>query len=252
MSRKAIDLLGKVFGKLTVIARSERRSKKSEIYWFCECECTKITEVCGTDLRNNKIAACVECGRKIQSEKIKKHNLFRVENNIVIGIATNQNTEFYFNIKYLDEIKKYAWRINEKGYVCSQIKDTEIKLHRFIMELKSNKQLVSEEFIDHVDKNPLNNKDENLRECTNDQNVKNRKLNKNNKSGVSGVMIHSNSKGEIIYRSVISVNHKKMHLISTKDFDEAVKARLQAEKEYYKEFAPQQYLFEKYGINKNE
>jgi hypothetical protein len=120
------------------------------------------------------------------------------------------------------------------------------------MELKSNKQLVSEEFIDHVDKNPLNNKDENLRECTNDQNVKNRKLNKNNKSGVSGVMIRSNSKGEIIYNSVISVNHKKKHLISTKDFDEAVKARLQAEKEYYKEFAPQQYLFEKYGINKNE
>jgi hypothetical protein len=248
LSRKAIDLLGKVFGKLTVISKSERRSKKSEIYWFCECECTKITEVCGTDLRRNKIASCVECGRKIQSEKIKKHNIFRIENDVVVGIATNQDTEFYFDIKYFDEIKKYAWRINEKGYVCSQIKDIEIKLHRFIMELKSNKQLSTEEFIDHIDRNPVNNKDNNLRECVNDQNIKNRKVNKNNKTGISGVTIHYNSKGEIIYRSVIGANKKRYHLISTKDFNEAVKVRLQAEKEFFKEFAPQQHLFIEYGI----
>lgn len=249
MGRKIIDLIGKKFGYLTVISMSNRRSKKSEIYWNCECDCGTFTEVCGTDLRNNKINSCIECGRIRQSNKIKKYNEYKkINDNITAGYSTNDNSEFYFNTKYLDSIKEFAWRTDSDGYICTQLEGKEIRIHRFIMEEKLQRKLEKEEFVDHEDKDPKNNKDDNLRLCSNEQNAKNRKINKNNKTGISGVIEKIGLTGKIYFISTINVNGKHKHLISTQNFQEAVITRLKAEKEYYGEFAPQKHLFEQYGV----
>lgn len=59
--KKDIDsLVGKTFGKLTVIKRSDY-SFNNKIYWTCECECGRQLDVLGTDLRNESISACGEC-----------------------------------------------------------------------------------------------------------------------------------------------------------------------------------------------
>ena len=50
------------------------------------------------------------------------------------------------------------------------------------------------------------------------------------------------------YRARIGYNHKKINLGSYKNLEDAIVARLRAEKEYFGEFAPQRDLFEKYGI----
>lgn len=47
----------------------------------------------------------------------------------------------------------------------------------------------------------------------------------------------------------ITVNYKNIHLGTFEDKEDAIKRRLKAEKEYFKEYAPQQHLFEKYGID---
>ncbi|MDF9844174.1 MULTISPECIES: AP2 domain-containing protein [unclassified Paenibacillus] len=60
-----------------------------------------------------------------------------------------------------------------------------ISLHRWILGLTNPKVEV-----DHFDNNPLNNTDENLRPCTRAQNLQNRTIQRNNRSGYRGVSFH--------------------------------------------------------------
>lgn len=50
------------------------------------------------------------------------------------------------------------------------------------------------------------------------------------------------------YTAQISKDNKTIWLGSFTSEDDAIKARLLAEKKYYNEFSPQKHLFEKYGI----
>lgn len=77
-------------------------------------------------------------------------------------------------------------------------------------------------------------------------------LHSNSTSGVSGV---NWDKDEQLWRARIFVNKKGVHLGRFSNFDDAVRARLRAEVQYFGEFLSQPELFEKYGItipNDNE
>lgn len=71
---------------------------------------------------------------------------------------------------------------------------------------------------------------------------------KNNTSGFIGVSWDSSYNK---WKSYIRVDGKKKNLGRFANKNDAVKVRLQAEAEYYGEFAPQRHLFEEYGIINN-
>lgn len=98
-------------------------------------------------------------------------------------------------------------------------------------------------YIDHSDRNKLNNSKNNLRKCSQRENSINRTIKKNSKSGYLGVY-QQNEK----WRAAITINQKTMYLGSYETKEEALIERLKAEKKYFKEFAPQRHLFEKYNI----
>lgn len=77
-------------------------------------------------------------------------------------------------------LKGHRWSLRS-GYVTKSARKKE-SLHRLIMGAGTG------DVVDHIDGNPLNNCRSNLRLCMNSQNLKNRKLNKNNKSGFKGVV----------------------------------------------------------------
>lgn len=55
------DMIGKVFGKWSVISiNSSKRSRKTTFY-NCRCECGKIQAVDGSRLRNGKSHHCLSC-----------------------------------------------------------------------------------------------------------------------------------------------------------------------------------------------
>lgn len=56
-----IEMIGRKFGKLTVIGKSEMRTSNGEIKWICSCECGKTTIVKGSNLRGGKTKSC-GCG----------------------------------------------------------------------------------------------------------------------------------------------------------------------------------------------
>ena len=76
-------------------------------------------------------------------------------------------------------LKEYHFSLNSKGYAYDSQKD--VLLHRLIMDAKED------EFIDHVDNNPLNDTKSNLRKCTQAENNANRKC--INKLGISNSII---------------------------------------------------------------
>ena len=53
-----IDLTNQVFGKWTVISKSNKRSKNGGIYWHCKCECGNEKDVLGQSLRLGKSLSC--------------------------------------------------------------------------------------------------------------------------------------------------------------------------------------------------
>ena len=53
-----IDETGNQYGRLTVIKSVGVKGKDRGIRWLCQCECGKLTEVSGRDLRQGKVKSC--------------------------------------------------------------------------------------------------------------------------------------------------------------------------------------------------
>lgn len=94
-------------------------------------------------------------------------------------------------------------------------------LHRYL--LKPSKGLT----VDHINRNPLDNRRCNLRICIQFENNQNQSSNKSGKVGVSF------NKKVNKYIAHIKVKGKHITLGEFKNFDDAVKCRLEAEEKYF-------------------
>ena len=90
--------------------------------------------------------------------------------------------------------------------------------------------------IDHVDGDGLNNRLANLRKATHAENMRNRRLNINSKSGVTGVSFNGKKNKWSAY---IQIEGKTVHLGRFKEKEHAISARRFAEKELFGEFSRQ-------------
>ena len=74
--RKAKDLTGQKFGRLTVISKGEKPShvKSKATYWICQCECGNVKTIIGTTLRNGATTSC-GCYRNENTKKIQNRDL---------------------------------------------------------------------------------------------------------------------------------------------------------------------------------
>lgn len=234
--RKLIDLTGQKFGKLTVIQRDNLTNKK-DTYWLCECECNsgQYVSVLGYNLKNGHTNSC-GCIRK-EKTKNKKYNTYNLSEEYGIGWTTS-GEEFYFDLEDYEKIKDYTWRFKD-GYIVST-DNPGIRFHRLVTGANEN------EIIDHIDRNKQNNRKNNLRLATHQQNGFNIKKPVTNTSGIIGVCWHKKS-GKWLSR--IKHNDINYNLGLFSDINEAIKIRLESELKYFGlEFAPQRHLFEKYNI----
>ncbi len=129
--------------------------------------------------------------------------------------------------KYLNQFNWYAHNKSEYWTALRMYKRKLILMHRIIMNCPKNK------IIDHINGNSLDNRKENLRICTQSQNISNSKLSKRNKSGFKGVYQTKNKKK---WLSLISINSKTKNLGLFSNKLEAKDAYTKAAKEYFGEF----------------
>ncbi|MBK9745777.1 MAG: HNH endonuclease [Chloroflexi bacterium] len=82
-------------------------------------------------------------------------------------------------------LTQWRWRLNSKGYVIRSYrnngKEIVVAMHRAIMQPSPNF------VVDHIDHNRINNTRPNLRLLTQQQNLMNRRLFRNNTTGFKGV-----------------------------------------------------------------
>lgn len=135
------------------------------------------------------------------------------------------------DLEDVEKIKSYKWcayKNRDKNlYVkCNKLNTS---LHRFLMNVTDSKTI-----IDHINRNPLDNRKCNLRICTNQQNICNCDVPKNNKSGCKGVYW---AKDKQKWTVQVTVNNKTIYIGRYSDYDEAVQARIEAAKKYYGNFA---------------
>lgn len=90
---------------------------------------------------------------------------------------------------------------------------------------------------DHIDGDIFNTRQSNLRVCTQRQNGKNRKDNKNNKSGHKGVCRIRYPSGIYKWKAAIKVDYIQHNLGFFDDYDEAVRVREEAELKYFGEYS---------------
>ena len=208
-------------------------------------------------MRKCKVCGATDKDTKIYGEYCRKHYLqiarhghiiertIYDKNNIVIndGVAImdlydkqgNKIAETKFDAALLNKVKAYKWylRIHEKhkmklGYVMGTVNGSKVFLHRYLLDIPKSK------VVDHINGDTLDNRFENIRECNQAQNSRNR-IYKSSKGKVPGVYQQYGPNSNYSVR--ICYNYKTIHIGTYKTYEEAVKARLEAEQKYFGKYA---------------
>lgn len=123
--KKSPDLTGQVFGKLTVIGRSDKRNprgKRTTPMWECRCECGNITYKATDTLTNPDESMCQECKGRIGAEIARKSAGFvegtqisRIKNMTLIATNTSGCRGVYYDKR----TNKYRARLKFKGKIMN-------------------------------------------------------------------------------------------------------------------------------------
>lgn len=167
---------------------------------------------------------------KINKAKIRQeNNSFEFHENHVEMFLFNKEGEIItsamIDLKDYDKIKVYKWYLSD-NYVAN-VKVG--KLHRYLLGVDDYS------VVDHINMNTLDNRKENLRICTQQENCFNKTEYKNNSSGHRGVIFNKKNNK---WRSRIGVDGKQIQLGYYHTLEEAINARIEAEKLYFGEYSP--------------
>ena len=166
----------------------------------------------------------------------KKYNKYDLSGEYGIGYTSNTDSygrnEFYFDLEDYDKIKDYCWHFENHDYVRARnlSKSGHIKLRNVIM-------LVPDKYIaDHVHGKASrnDNRKENLRIVSKSQNGMNCDYSKRNTSGAIGVYWRKDINK---WYARITVNYNTIHLGYFNEFEDAIKARKDAEDKYFGEYS---------------
>lgn len=131
--------------------------------------------------------------------------------------------------KNFDYLNQFKWQF-VGGYAVRTIYNNGVQKPIFMHRLINKTPLGMD--TDHTNRNKLDNRERNLRTVTNRINQLNRGLSKNNTSGYKGVYWRKERKK---WRAQIGIDNKYIYLGHFSDLSNAILARKNAEKIYYKE-----------------
>jgi hypothetical protein len=219
------EMIGNRYGKLIVIKETEKHGKNRMFQCKCDCGNLTITQMGG--LRSGHTKSCGCYHDKVPLKGFNNIIIHKDYAEMIIESNKFGVVSTFFDLSHLDEIKKYTrWYLSSKKYVETMLSNRKIiKMHTLFC--KTDKP-----FVDHKDGNTLNNRDNNLRGATVQENCRNQKIRKNNKTGCNGVHKFGDK-----WRARINIGIKNVSLGLFNNLDDAIKARKEAEIKYFGEFS---------------
>jgi hypothetical protein len=124
-----------------------------------------------------------------------------------------------------------GWATN-RGYIAVKVKNRQYSAHRLAWLMAYG--VWPQEFIDHIDGNPTNNRLDNLREASHTENSRNRRIQSRNTSGFKGVYWNKAARK---WHAQIHTDGRNKHLGLFVTAEEAYAAYCTAAKELHGEFA---------------
>ena len=229
------DLTGQKFCRLTVVKRvediiTEKGNRFTQ--WLCNCDCGNNDVVVFGSALTRKKRPTLSCGclQKDKASGITQNEYEFSNDGYVIGYTSNTNKQFIFDADDYEKVSKYHWYEESNGYIRSsgKKKENRILLHRLIMGFPEDIG------IDHINHNTFDNRKSNLRIATTSQNAMNSIKRSNNTSGVTGVVWIKNRNN---WKAEIKANDETIYLGIYDKFEDAVKARKEAEDKYFGEWS---------------
>ena len=214
------NLTGQKFGKLTVICRDYGHQKGKGTFWKCRCDCGNELIVSAASLtsKNTRSCGCLqrEAARRVGYKNAKK-NKYILLNKQDAYIEDVRGNRSLINISDIPLVKDSYWSLSGNGYFSRNSgTDESITIHRFITGCPDG--LV----VDHINHNKLDNRRENLRVCSQFEN-----------------MCNSKEKGKIVGVNRNNTNGKRMASVDAQGFkkrkqfnskEEAIKQRAEWER----------------------
>lgn len=261
------DLTGQTFGRLTVIGRDierdqqerdEKGVRSGNAHWLCRCSCgnPKMASVLGYRLKcgETKSCGCIVSEmitarnkdlsvKRNKPEKYKDNSLVINEDGSIRVYDENKDYSFLVDKEDYEYIKQWYWRKDVRGdnpnkwywVTNNKVEDIKkggkwaLKLHQLIAQRKYGNNYNPDFVPDHLSRDPDDNRRCNIVQKSNMDNSHNRKLSKTNKSGKTGVYQRKDTGN---YVANITVNYKNIYLGEYSKYEEAVKARKEAENKY--------------------
>ena len=131
------------------------------------------------------------------------------------------------DIEDVEKVKDLKWCLNGNGYVLHSTCKNKAFLHRLLTNCPDDMM------VDHINRDPLDNRKSNLRIVSNQQNSMNKGPQKRNTSGHKGV---SWDKKRNKWYAYITVNYKLINLGRFSILEDAIEARKRAEIKYFGEY----------------
>lgn len=156
------------------------------------------------------------------NKRINNPNNYIFHDDYAEIVLNNCDETALIDLEDVDLVSQYHWHKSAEGYVIgSSANDKQKRLHRLIIK--------TDQEIDHINRNPLDNRKSNLRTVTRKQNSLNR-VYKKNTSGYKGV--EKTAWGG--WRAHIRADGKSIYGKTRKTLEQAINDRIELEKQYWK------------------
>lgn len=215
---KIIDLTGKRFGRLVVLSKAEPKSRQTA--WLCLCDCGNEKICFGTNLKRGKTQSCGCLRTEMTVKRTFKHGHRRSE-------KTSKEYEAWWSMiaRCENETDTNFHNYGARGIkVCQRWRNS---FENFLADMGNKPTL--KHSIERIDVNG-NYEPSNCKWASKEEQMQNRRMLKNNSTGVNGVYLNKNGK----YHAQISVHNKRKHLGFFDSLEEAKEARKKAEDQFWK------------------